>query len=160
MTDDARLLDIFIAPAAGAPMQSVERCWALMQTGLEGDRYARRCGTFSARNPAVAGSRPVSLIAAEAVAECNERLGTDIAAQLMRRNLLVSGVDLKAAIGSVLRIGGVELEVMSTCPPCSYLSRLLGADMRAGLKNLGGVRATVREAGELEVGAAIELVPG
>jgi hypothetical protein len=41
------IVEIFIAPAAGADLQPVREARALVGKGLEGDRYALGVGSFS-----------------------------------------------------------------------------------------------------------------
>ena len=106
------------------------------------------------------------MIDTAAVAECNRRLaqagGSAVDAAALRRNLVVDGVNLMSVGRSWLRIGTVQLEIVGTCPPCGYLSRLLGEDMRQALYRIGGVRARIHSDGRLQVGdpIALEAMPG
>ena len=75
----------------------------------------------------------------------------------LRRNLVVSGLDLTALQGARLRIGEVLIEVTGTCPPCGHLDRLLGYDAQVLLHGRGGMRAGVLEGGELVAGAPITI---
>lgn len=149
---------ICIAATAGAPMRSLSQVEAISGHGLAGDRYAQGLGTFSGRFEVAAGARHVSLIDAAAVVECNAGLGTHLSALEMRRNLVVSGLDLAELHGAVLAIGDVRLRVVGGCPPCGYLSRLLGVDARQGLRHIGGARAAIIESGLLRVGAVVDVI--
>lgn len=126
--------------------------------GLAGDRYEQGIGKFSGRFEVAPGAREVSLVDAAAVAECNARLGSHLRACDLRRNLVISGLDLDALHGAVLAIGEVRLRVIGGCPPCGYLSRLLGVDAVRGLRHLGGARAAILESGVLIVGAVVEVL--
>ena len=139
-------------------MQLLSRAQAIAGRGLAGDRYERGIGKFSGRFEVVAGARQVSLVDAMAIAECNARLGSQLRACQLRRNLIISGLDLNALHGAVLGIGEVRLRITGGCPPCGYLSRLLGVDARLGLQHIGGARAAVIEGGLLNVGASVEIV--
>lgn len=149
---------ICIAAAAGAPVRTLLQVEAVAGRGLAGDRYAQGIGTFSGRFEVATGARHVSLIDAAAVVECNARLGSDLSALQLRRNLVVSGLNLADLHGAVLSIGEVQLQVLGGCPPCGYLSRLLGVDARQGLRQLGGARAAIIQGGLLRVGAAIDVI--
>ncbi len=139
-------------------MHSLSHVQAIAGQGLAGDRYAQGIGTFSGRFEVAAGARHVSVIDAVAVVECNARLGTRLIACELRRNLVVSGLDLAELHGAVLVIGDVRLRVVGGCPPCGYLSRLLGVDARHGLRQLGGARASIIQGGLLRVGAAVVVI--
>ncbi len=72
--------------------------------------------------------------------------------------MVVSSLDLNALHGAVLAIGGAKLRILDGCPPCGYLSRLLGVDARLGLQHIGGVRAAIIEGGWLNVGDAVDVI--
>src|SRR5690242_8593713 len=113
------LVAIYTATAAGAPMVAhAER--AASRAGLDGDRYATKTGTFSAREKP---GRAVTLIAREAVNAAN-RSGVAIAEDETRRNLVTEGVDLDALVGKTFSIGEVVLLGVRHCPPCAYLEEL------------------------------------
>lgn len=153
-----RLAQIFIAPNRGARMQPCERVFAEAGRGLVGDRYHAGTGTFSGRSELVAGMREVSVIAAEAVHECGRRLDHDLRAADLRRNLVLEGLDPMRLRGHMLQIGSVRLALLGSCPPCGYLSRLLGYDMRRGLAHIGGMRARILVDGMLQSDSPIEII--
>ncbi len=139
-------------------MRSLSLVKAIAGRGLAGDRYEQGAGKFSGRFEVAAGARQVSLIDAMAVAECNARLSSKLTACELRRNLVISGLDLDALDGAILAIGDVRLRVLGGCPPCGYLSRLLDVDARHGLRHIGGARAAIIEGGWLRVGAAVDVI--
>lgn len=157
--DVGRLVGIFIAPERGAPPVARDAATAVVGRGLAGDRYYHGTGTFSARAGLFAGARELSLIDAAAVERCNARLraagAREVGAGDLRRNLVIAGLDLRAHRGRTLVIGAVHVVVRSTCPPCGYLGRRLGVDMRSALRGIGGVRAAVARGGRLAVGMPV-----
>ena len=152
----AHLHSIWIAPEPRVAMQSVPTVVAVAGMGLEGDRYARGVGTFSGRRGK--NVRELSLIARESVAHLAAAAGTELAPGAARRNLVTEGIDLLPLASARLRIGEVEIECTSTCPPCGHLDRLLGVDTRMHLRKRGGLRARIVVGGTLEPGMAIEVV--
>ena len=156
-TADPRLHQIWIAPTRSVPMQQRRRVMADPGRGLVGDRYHAGEGTFSGRYAVKPGVREVSLIYVQAIAECSQRLDVEVSAADLRRNLVLAGMPDRDLRGSILRIEGVELEILSRCPPCGYLSRLLNLDMRRGLAYIGGMRARILTAGVLTEGAAVSI---
>lgn len=152
----ARLHSIWIAREPRASMQSVATVEAVPGVGLEGDRYALGVGTFSGRRGM--NVRELSLIANENVAHLAAAAGTALLPGALRRNLVTEGLDLLRLASARLRIGEVEIECTSTCPPCDHLDRLLGFDTRVHLRKRGGLRARIVVGGTLEPGMTIEVV--
>ena len=152
----ARLHSIWIAPDPRAELQSVAAVTAVPGVGLEGDRYARGLGTFSGRRGK--NVRELSLIANESIAHFAAAVGIDLPPGAARRNLVTEGIDLQPLASARLRIGKVEIECTSTCPPCGHLDRLLGVETRVHLRKRGGLRARIVVGGVLEPGVDIEVL--
>ncbi|WP_420457439.1 MOSC domain-containing protein [Rubrivirga sp.] len=152
-----RLVAIYLAPAAGAPVRRLSEAEALAGLGLDGDRYAASEGSFS-RWPGPA--RDVTLIAAEALADAEREFGVAVAEGQHRRNLVVEGVPLDDLRGVPFRIGEVAFEGVRLCAPCKYLVRVTGQDrIFDALVRRGGLRAAVLETGVLREGDAVTWDP-
>jgi MOSC domain-containing protein YiiM len=144
-----RLLWIGIRPARRAPMQPLDRGLLSPEAGLEGDRYAGRSRT-----------RQVTLIAAEHLAAIGAYLGrAPLDPALLRRNLVVQGVNLLALKGARLRIGGALLRITGECHPCSRMEEVLGPGGYNAVRGHGGLTAEVLEAGALQPGDAVTRCP-
>ena len=114
-------------------------------TGLIGDHY-------SGRN----GKRAVTLIQAEhlqAVAALSGHRAVDPA--LLRRNIVVRGINLVALKGRRFRIGGAVLEGTGACDPCSRMEENLGLGGLNAMRGHGGLNASVVEPGRIAVGDAV-----
>ena len=150
------VVNIFIAPEAGAPMRAVEAVRAVPERGLEGDRYFEARGSFS-RWPGP--HRDVTLIAEEALAEMARETGTTLAPEASRRNVLVRGVPLNDLIKQQFSVGDVTMQGIRLCQPCKYLARIADAPgVLPGLVNRGGLRARILNEGVIHVGDAVRPV--
>lgn len=155
-----RVQAIVLRPARDAPALSVQRALALPERGLQGDRSAARP---SARPGG--GKRQVTLLQAEhlPLLAAWTRL-PHIAPTLLRRNLVVEGLNLVAARtlfadqALELHIGAaVVLQLTGPCDPCSKMEAALGPGGYNALRGHGGMTARVLQGGELAVGDAVRV---
>jgi len=152
-----RLDAILLRPERRAPVRSVEEGQALAGRGLEGDRMAQRV-------PSAAGSgkRQVTLIQAEhlpVIAALARVPAVDAVA--LRRNLVVSGINLLALKNARIQIGdaGAVLEVVGPCAPCSRMEEeAIGPGGYAAMRGHGGMTARVLATGAIRIGDAVCVV--
>ena len=137
---------IGLRPARRAAMQVVSSVRAEAGRGLMGDRYAESPGS----------KRQVTLIQAEHLPVIATLTGhTAIPPEWLRRNLVVSGVNLLALKDRQFRIGAALLEGTGLCHPCSHMEAVLGPGGYNAMRGHGGITARVLESGELHVGDAL-----
>jgi MOSC domain-containing protein YiiM len=138
-----RLEWIGLRPAPRAPVQAVESVCAEAGRGLIGDRYAASPGT----------KRQVTLIQAEHLPVIARLTGhAAIPPAWLRRNLVVSGINLLALADRPFRVGDVLLEGTGLCQPCSRMEEVLGTGGYNAMRGHGGITARVVGSGELHVG--------
>lgn len=150
---------IYIAPAAKAPMQQVSSVRAVIGKGLEGDRYSVAVGTFSDQP---GPSREVTLIEIEAIEALNRDQRDQQSALTpadARRNIVTRGVRLNDLVDREFGVGGAILKGIRLCEPCSHLESLTGKAVLATLVHRGGLRAQVIQAGVIQAGDSIEVLP-
>ena len=149
-----KLHAIIIGEQPKEPLHYVDSVRAVKGRGLEGDRYFFGRGTFN--KPQLDQSvREVSILPYGSLAQCNRRLDTDLDFTDLRRNLVIEGFDVEQIGDCVFGIGEAEFRIVRTCPPCGYLSRLLGEDMMRGLKYIRGYRAVVVKSSMVQCGDEI-----
>jgi MOSC domain-containing protein YiiM len=125
------------------PVRVVAEAMAKTGLGLVGD-HCRAGGK---------GARQVTLIQDEHLPVIVALLGRpDLDPGLLRRNLVVSGINLLALKGMRFRIGVVLLEGAGLCHPCSRMEEALGPGGYNAMRGHGGLTARVLEAGALHVG--------
>jgi MOSC domain-containing protein YiiM len=141
---------IGLRPRRDVAMREVDAAKAITGKGLVGDRYAGG-----------SGNRGITLIQAEHLPAIAALSGHErIAPALLRRNLVVSGLPLVALKGRRFRVGGVLLEGVADCDPCSRMEDALGPGGYNAMRGHGGLCARILEGGELRVGDEISAIVG
>lgn len=145
------LESIYIAPAAQAAMQAIDRVRAFPGAGLEGDRYFLKQGTFFKPEP----DFELTLIEAEALEALKREYDIELTPSESRRNLLTRGVPLNHLVGREFSVGEVKIRGIRLCEPCIHLERLAGLPVIKGLRHRGGLRAQILSEGVIRVGDTV-----
>jgi MOSC domain-containing protein YiiM len=132
---------IGIRPGRKQPLVSVNEVFADEQFGLVGDHYQ-----------VAKGKRQVTLIQWEHLDQMQSLLHRPIKAELLRRNLVIKGMDLLALKNQPFRIGQVIFQGTGKCHPCSRMNELLGADGFKAVCGRGGLTAQIIRGGFIQVG--------
>ncbi|HEY8337458.1 MAG TPA: MOSC domain-containing protein [Tardiphaga sp.] len=144
-----RLGWIGLRPARRAAVLAPESATLVTGQGIAGDHYATTHD----------GPRQVTLIAAEDLAAIAAFLGRDaIAPELLRRNLVTSGINLTALRDQRFRIGDVVLEASGDCAPCSRMEQAFGPGGYNAVRGRGGITARVIAGGEVRLGDVVERI--
>jgi MOSC domain-containing protein YiiM len=155
MTDAGVVLGLFVAAAAGSPMQAREAVLVVPGRGLEGDRYAAGTGTYSG----LPGTgRDVTLVEQEVLDAVGAECGIRLAGVETRRNVLTRGVALNDLVGRRFAVGEVELVGARLAEPCAHLERLTRPGVRSALVHRGGLRAEVVRGGVVRLGDPVSEV--
>jgi len=136
---------IGLRPARRAGVQPVDRA-EIAEDGLRGD-HGRP------------GKRAVTLLQAEHLAVIAALLGRDdLPPEILRRNIVVSGINLLALRHAEIALGGARLRVEGPCPPCSRMEEYLGPGGYSAVRGHGGVYASVVAPGPVAPGDAVTRV--
>lgn len=112
--------------------------------GLDGDRSR-------------AGKRAVTLIQQEHLAAIGSYLGQGaVAPEILRRNLVVSGINLAALKGREVQVGEAILRFTVICAPCSRMEEALGKGGYSAVRGHGGWCAEVVQPGRVRLGDAVQ----
>ncbi len=136
-------------PGRRAPLTPLDEVRAVAGKGLAGDHY----------RPGKTGLRQVTLIQSEHLAVIGALLGQPPPTpERLRRNLLVSGINLIALRGTRFRIGSVLLEGTGLCHPCSRMEAALGPGGYNAMRGHGGLNARVLEGGVMRVADPVQAL--
>jgi MOSC domain-containing protein YiiM len=139
-----RLEWIGIRPARKAPLVASKQVRVLVN-GLAGDHRAK-----PERNP---GKRSITLIQAEHLEVIAALSGCGaVEPSKLRRNLVVSGINLLALKDRKFRIGSAEFLGTGICAPCSRMETALGHGGYNAMRGHGGITAEVLSEGEIRLG--------
>jgi MOSC domain-containing protein YiiM len=142
---------IGLRPARRAPILAPDSAILTTARGISGDHYDTRRD----------GPRQVTLIAMEDLAAIAAFVGrTEVAPELVRRNLVTRGINLWALKDRRFRVGAALLEGSGDCAPCGFMEENLGPGGYNAVRGHGGITARVLEGGEIRIGDVVERVDG
>lgn len=149
-----RIDTIVVRGSPRDPARRVERTQALAGIGLADDRLGQRGDAeLSTRQVTLIQAEHLGVIAALARVAQVDPVG-------LRRNLVVSGINLLALKNARLRVGdGAVLEIVGPCQPCSRMEETIGPGGYAAMRGHGGMTARVIEGGPIAVGDAVAVMP-
>ncbi len=135
---------IGLRPERRGEIRVVDRAQGIVGLGLEGDH---RC----LKTPGSA--RQVTIISREYIHQIAQQLGlAAIDPALLRRNLVISGMNLNLLRFQRLQIGEAIFETSALCDPCSRMDENLGQGGAAAMFGYGGLCAKVIQGGLISVG--------
>lgn len=128
-------------------IELVQEVEAIAGLGLRGDH---RCE----KTPGSA--RQVTFISVEFIQQISLHLNMDeIPPELLRRNIVISGMNLNALRYQKVKIGSAVFEMTAQCHPCSRMEKAIGEGAIAAMMGYGGLCAKVIKAGKIGLGYAV-----
>ncbi len=122
------------------PLTVVETV-VVLKHGLDGDHYAGR-----------SGNRSVTLIQREHIDAVASLLHKNkIAPEELRRNIVVSGINLLALKDREFKIGTAILKMTGLCHPCSRMEENFGEGGYNAVRGHGGINARVISTGIIKL---------
>lgn len=149
---EGRVECIVVRGSPREPARGVVATMALAGIGLSDDRLGRR-------GEAELSTRQVTLIQAEHLPVIARLARVDAIDPLaLRRNLVVSGINLLALKNARLQVGAALVEIVGPCQPCSRMEEAIGPGGYAAMRGHGGMTARVIASGAIQVGDAVRVV--
>ncbi|MEO1653508.1 MAG: MOSC domain-containing protein, partial [Bacteroidota bacterium] len=137
---------IGIRPEKRGQMEEVQEVKVSLEEGLMGDHYR---GSREKK-------RQVTLIQEEHIATISSILGmASLSPTLLRRNIVVKGINLLALKNKSFQIGEVILEMTGACHPCTRMEEDLGPGGYNAVRGHGGITARVRQGGSIRLGDSV-----
>lgn len=129
---------------------SVQSAEVVFDHGLVGDKAGQRAG----------GKRQVTLVQAEYLPVMASLLNKkEVLPEDLRRNIVVSGINLSILLRHSLKINDVVLEITGNCAPCRKMEEALGFGAFNAMRNHGGINAMVKSSGAISIGDKVEVCP-
>ena len=143
-----KVVSLLVRPARKEPPTPLTTVFADARSGLSGDHFA---GKKSKK-------RQVTLIQAEHIDAVSSMLHCEkIDPLLIRRNIVVSNINLLALKDQTFHIGEAILEGTGYCHPCSRMEENLGPGGYNAMRGHGGITAKIIQSGEIRIGDEIRL---
>ena len=147
-----RVEAIIVRGSPREPARRIAATLAVAGIGLADDRLGQR-------GEAELSTRQVTLIQHEhlpVMAQLAQASAVDAVA--LRRNLVVSGINLLALKNARLQVGEAVLEIVGPCQPCSRMEEAIGPGGYAAMRGHGGMTARVLTGGPIRMGDAVRAV--
>jgi MOSC domain-containing protein YiiM len=150
---EGRVEAIVVRGSPRDPARTISTTVALAGIGLADDRLGQR-------GEAELSTRQVTLIQAEHLDVIARLARVDAVDPVgLRRNLVVSGINLLALKNARLQVGGALLEIVGPCQPCSRMEETIGPGGYAAMRGHGGMTARVLVSGIIDVGDVVKAQP-
>jgi MOSC domain-containing protein YiiM len=140
---------IGVRPRRREPLVAVTDAEAVADLGLRGDhRMTKTPGS----------GRQVTFISREFVSQIEQHLGkSDLDPAVLRRNIVVSGINLNALRRQRFWLGEALFEATQLCHPCARMEAELGPGGVVAMMGYGGLCAKVLQTGQIAIGDSLRL---
>jgi MOSC domain-containing protein YiiM len=128
------------------PLLEVPQIECIAGRGIRGDRFFDYRDDYPGQ---------ITFFSAEVFAELTSAFGlTNKSAGALRRNVIVSGIDLNDLIGLSFEVQGVPFRGTAHCKPCYWMDTAVAPGTERFLAGRGGLRAKISADGAIRVGDA------
>jgi MOSC domain-containing protein YiiM len=128
------------------PLIEVERIECIAGRGIRGDRFFDYKNDYNGQ---------ITFFAQEVFDRlCDEFPHVRKSPGALRRNVIVSGIDLNSLIGEEFELQGISFRGTSHCKPCFWLNTAFAPGAEQALTGHGGLRAKILTNGTLTTGPA------
>jgi MOSC domain-containing protein YiiM len=149
---EGRVEAIVVRGASREPARRIDATTALAGIGLADDRLGKRGESeLSTRQVTLIQQEHLPVIAGLARVAEVDPVG-------LRRNLVVSGINLLALKNARLKVGAAVLEIVGPCQPCSRMEETIGPGGYAAMRGHGGMTARIVESGAIAVGDSVRAL--
>jgi MOSC domain-containing protein YiiM len=150
---EGRVESIIVRASPRDVARTVEGTVALAGIGLADDRLGQR-------GESELSTRQVTLIQAEHLPVIARLARVEqVDPVRLRRNLVISGINLVALKNARLQVGGALLELVGPCQPCSRMEEAIGPGGYAAMRGHGGMTARVIATGPIKLGDVVKAEP-
>jgi MOSC domain-containing protein YiiM len=147
-----RVEAIVVRDASRQPARTIHTTQAVAGVGLADDRLGKQ-------GEAELSTRQVTLIQHEHLAVVAQLARVEkVDPAGLRRNLVISGINLIALRNAKVQVGAALLEIVSPCHPCSRMEDAIGKGGYAAMRGHGGMNARILSGGRISVGDAVRAV--
>ena len=139
---------IGIRPKRKAALQPLNEVEAITLKGLAGDHFSG--SATSKRQVTLIQKEHIDLIASVMQLP-------DLNPGIIRRNIVIEGINLHALKDRRFWVGNVLLEYTGECHPCSRMEEVLGAGGYNAVRGHGGITARIIQGGNITLGDAVKM---
>lgn len=123
------------------PLVPAESLECVAGRGIRGDRFFDYRDNYKGQ---------ITFFSAEVFAAMARQFGlADKSAGVLRRNVIVSGVDLPELIGAEFELQGVQFRGTAHCAPCYWMDAAFAPGAEKFLAGRGGLRARILRDGRI-----------
>lgn len=135
-------------PARFEPLDCPTSTFAEANHGLHGDhRMGKTPGS----------GRQVTIISREFIRQIEQQVGRRIDPGELRRNIVISGLNLNALRYQKIAIGNAVFEVGALCDPCERMEKHLGPGGFVSMMGYGGYCCKIVQSGHIALGDDVTL---
>ena len=128
------------------PLVEVPHIECVAGHGIRGDRFFNYRDDYKGQ---------ITFFSSEVFAELGRAFGlTNKSAGALRRNVIVSGIDLNDLIGTDFAVQGVRFLGTAHCKPCYWMDSAVAPGAEKFLAGRGGLRAKILTNGTIGIGEA------